>query len=303
MKILIAGLGSIGAEIAFTFYSSADITCIDHGKHFETIRKTLPKITFVKGDIHDSSLLNNIPEQLDVVFYCIDTGSVISCIENPEKYKKINTALFRQFLENLYKKHNPHFFLLSSSFVYPDIDNITEQTNPYPATLYGEFRLKQEKILQEYSSDYTILRLSNIFGYGHFFNIGSKGAIEKFIDCVFSHKKISLHGNGKQLVDYLSKSDLMMVLKTLIKKNPKTIYNVSSGSSKSIADVAQIISSLGLEKFNKKSDISIMSNESLPNSPKIFPTKISYDYNLSFNHDIESSIFKMMNIRSKKLID
>ena len=61
MKILIAGLGSIGAEIAFTFYPSADITCIDHGKHFETIRKILPKINFVKGDIHDLSLLNNIP--------------------------------------------------------------------------------------------------------------------------------------------------------------------------------------------------------------------------------------------------
>ena len=114
MKILIAGLGSIGAEIAFTFYPSADITCIDHGKHFETIRKILPKINFVKGDIHDLSLLNNIPEQPDVVFYCIDTGSVVSCMENPDKYKKINTTLFRQFLENLYQK-DPILFVYKLS--------------------------------------------------------------------------------------------------------------------------------------------------------------------------------------------
>ena len=300
MNILIIGLGSIGSEIAYTFYPSSYITCIDHGKHFESIKKILPKINYVKGDIHDPSLIENLSDPPDIVFYCIDTGSVVSCINDPNKYEKINVSLFHIFLDNLYKKFNPHFFLLSSSFVYPDVDKISEKTKPSPETLYGKLRLKQEKILQEYASNYTILRLSNIFGYGNFYNIGNPGAIEKFIDCVFSLKNISVHGNGTQLVDYLHKSDLMNLLKILVQITPKTIYNVSSGNSKSIIDIAKIISKIGLEKFNQKIETSVMSNTKLPNSPKTAPNKIMNDYNWSPTLDLESIILKMMKIYPQK---
>ena len=301
MNILIVGLGSIGSEIAYTFYPSAHITCIDHGKHFESIKKILPKINYVKGDIHDSFLIENLSDPPDIVFYCIDTGSVVSCMNNPDKYEKINVSLFHIFLDNLYKKFNPHFFLLSSTFVYPDVDKISEKTKPSPETLYGKLRLKQEKILQEYASNYTILRLSNIFGYGNFYNIGNPGAIEKFIDCVFSLKNISVYGNGKQLVDYLHKPDLMNLLKILVQTTPKTIYNVSSGNSKSIIDIAKIISKVGLEKFNQKIETSVMSNTKLPNSPKIIPNKIIKDYNWSPTLDLESIILKMMKIYHQKI--
>ena len=301
MNILIVGLGSIGSEIASTFYSSSHITCIDHGKHFESIKKILPKINYVKGDIHDPSLIENLSDPPDIVFYCIDTGSVVSCMNDPDKYEKINISLFHIFLDNLYKKFNPHFFLLSSTFVYPDVDKISEKTKPSPETLYGKLRLKQEKILQEYASNYTILRLSNIFGYGNFYNIGNPGAIEKFIDCVFSLKNISVYGNGKQLVDYLHKPDLMNLLKILVQTTPKTIYNVSSGNSKSIIDIAKIISKVGLEKFNQKIETSIMSNTKLPNSPKIIPNKIIKDYNWSPTLDLESIILKMMKIYHQKI--
>jgi nucleoside-diphosphate-sugar epimerase len=301
MNILIVGLGSIGSEIAYTFYSSSHITCIDHGKHFESIKKILPKINYVKGDIHDPSLIENLSDPPDIVFYCIDTGSVVSCMNDPNKYEKINVSLFHIFLDNLYKKFNPHFFLLSSTFVYPDVDKISEKTKPSPETLYGKLRLKQEKILQEYASNYTILRLSNIFGYGYFYNIGNPGAIEKFIDCVFSLKNISVHGNGKQLVDYLHKPDLMNLLKILVQTTPKTIYNVSSGNSKSIIDIAKIISNIGLEKFNQKIETSVMSNTKLPNSPKIISNKIMNDYNWSPDLDLESIILKMMKIYHQKI--
>lgn len=301
MNILIVGLGSIGSEIAFTFYHSASITCIDHGKHFESIKKILPRINYVKGDIHDPSLIENLSDPPDIVFYCIDTGSVVSCMEDPIKYEKINVTLFRLFLNSLYKKFNPHFYLLSSNFIYPDIDGITEQTTPSPETFYGKLRLQQENILQEYSSNYTILRLSNIFGYGHFFDIGNQGAIEKFIDCIFLNKNISIHGNGKQLVDYLHKSELMNLLKILVQTNPKTIYNVSSGKSKSIIDIARIISKIGLEKFNHKIDLSVMSDTQLSNSPKITPSKIIKDYNWSLISDLDTIILEMMEINYQKI--
>ena len=301
MNILITGLGSIGSEIAHTFYPYSNITCIDHGKYFVSLKKILPKINYIKGDIHNPSFIEKLSEAPDIIFYCIDTGSVVSCLEEPSKYEKINTSFFHTFLDHLYKKFNPHFFLLSSSFVYPDIDEITEKTKPSPETLYGKLRLKQEKILQSYTSNYTILRLSNIFGYGNFSGIGNTGAIEKFIDCVFSHKNIMVYGNGKQLVDYLYKSELMKLLKILVQTNPKTIYNVSSGNSKSIIDIAKIISKIGQEKFNQKIETSVMSNTKLPNSPKMNTNKIMKDCNWSPPSNLESIILRMMKINHQKI--
>ena len=93
----------------------------------------------------------------------------------------------------------------------------------------------------------------------------------------------------------------MNLLKILVQTTPKTIYNVSSGNSKSIIDIAKIISKIGLEKFNQKIETSVMSNTKLPNSPKIIPNKIMKDYNWSHDLDLESIILKMMKIYRQKI--
>lgn len=296
-KILILGTGTIGSEIAYSFSNDYEIICIDHGKHFDSINTRLPKVKLVKGDIRDQDLIRKLAENSEIIFYCINTGGVVDCINSPSKYEDINTISFRELLNSLNNK-SAHFFLFSSIFVYPDVSNITEDTPLNPSTLYGKFRMSQEQILHKSDFNYTILRLSNIFGYGHFFNVGNKGAIEKFIDCVFAGQKIILHGDGNQRVDYIYKSDLMDLLKTLVKTPARRrVFNVSTGHVKPISTVAKIVVDIGHEEFGKSVEI-IKSNRSvrLPDLPKVAPNRVVREMSWKPSINLHSRIKEMMNV-------
>ena len=199
-SILILGSGYIGSSIIDTFYNSCNIVVIDHGKNFQKLKRKFPKVDFIVGDCTDKVILGKFAKQSDFVFYTLNTGGVMDCILEPEKFKKINVNDFKIIL-NILCKHDITFILLSSSFVYPDISYVNEKTLPQPKTYYGELRLEQEKLLKKSNLNYIILRLSNIYGFGPIFNIGNLGIIEKFIDLIFSKNPITLHGNGLQKLD------------------------------------------------------------------------------------------------------
>lgn len=297
MRILIAGAGSIGSEIAYLLSNEYEITCIDHGRNFSILKKKLPKVRFVKGDINNEKLIRTEAKAADFVFYCIDTGSVISCINSPVKYEKINENDFRNFIRIIDSVSDCHFFLFSSCYVYPDMKNATETVLVNPETTYGKLRLSQEEILKNSELRYTILRLSNVFGYGHFFNVGASGAIEKFIDYVFTNKKITLHGDGSQNVDYLYKNELMNLLKILIKTKPQDTYNVASGKTYSIAEIAESVNNIAFEEYMKKTKIVKMDiNLKIANSPKLSIRKIIKDTHWRPSTDIEKQIREMMRV-------
>jgi UDP-glucose 4-epimerase len=295
-KIVIGGSGYIGTEIAFTLSDNYEVVCIDHGKNFDVIKKKLPKVMCVEGDLNDESLIKKEILCCDIFFYCIDTGGVVDCIKSPSKYYDINVTHFKQLLKLLAHKEL-HIFLFSSSFVYPDIQKITEETEPNPETLYGKLRMNQEQILKDSDLNFTILRLSNIFGYGQFFNIGNKGAIEKFIGNVFDGRDIILHGDGTQLVDYLHKTDLMNLLKILAKNLPKNqIYNISSGQRRSILNIAEIIKDNASNEFGLNVEIIKMGEKTkMPNLPLTFPNKIINELSWKPSTNIELKIKEMMN--------
>ena len=291
-KILIAGLGSIGAEIASAFYSKFEITCIDHGRYFDVIKQKLPEINLIKSDIHEKGLIKKLAKDSDIIYYLVDTGGVIDCINDPTKFYEINTTKFSNLVKEL-NSFDIHFFLLSSVFVYPNSQNCTEETKPKPETLYGKLRLKQEQILESNNIKSTILRVSNIFGYGNFVKVGNSGAIEKFIENIFSDKQITLHANGNQLVDYLYKDDLIFYLKNLVSESPGEIYNISTGKLQKIINIAEIISNIGKNLYQKNIRIKISDkNQIYPSSPLASSAKIikktHHNPSLNFNEKIQN---------------
>ena len=62
MKILITGGGGyIGSYIINNLPEKYDIICLDHGKKYSQFNKSVKKnVTFIKGDITDSKLLEKI---------------------------------------------------------------------------------------------------------------------------------------------------------------------------------------------------------------------------------------------------
>ena len=180
-------------EIASAFYSKFEITCIDHGRYFGAIKQKFPELNLIKSDIHEKGLIKKLAKDSDIIYYLESTGSVAGCINDPTKFYEINTTQFSNLVKEL-NGFDIHFFHLSSVFVYPD-NSCTERTIPKPETLYGKLRLKQEQILEMNNIKSTILRVSNVFGYGSLIKVGNRGTIEKFIESIFSDRPLTVHGN------------------------------------------------------------------------------------------------------------
>ncbi len=285
-KILIAGLGSIGIEIASAFYSKFEITCIDHGRYFDAIKQKFPELNLIKSDIHEKGLIKKLAKDSDIIYYLESTGSVAGCINNPTKFYEINTTQFSNLVKEL-NGFDIHFFHLSSVFVYPD-NNCTERTIPKPETLYGKLRLKQEQILEMNNIKSTILRVSNVFGYGSLINVGNHGTIEKFIENIFSDRPMTVHGNGNHLVDYLSKDDLLYYIKNLVNESPGEIYNISDNYPCSNEEIANYAFNLMKIKKPKMIEIEQIDSEMIRNfykdSKKVSNKKMknAFSYKLKY---------------------
>lgn len=300
MKILILGSGYIGSEIAYEFSKDNQITCIDHGDNFSKISSKLKNVKLIKGDILDHELVKNISNEMDLICYCIGTGGVVNCIENPDHYKKINIDDFKKLLDSIENK-NCRFLLLSTTFVYSNSEKNFENMQTNPDTIYGKLRLQQESILMNSELSYTILRMSNIYGHKNFWIRKFDNVIDKFISTGFSNKKILLYADGTQLVDFIHISNFLNILNQIInQKFQKEIYNITSETRQSIHDIALLIKNIAGKKYNIS--IQINKNDSskkLPNIPDASASKIKnkiiwQDYqDLSF--ELEKMCAKIMN--------
>ena len=300
MKILILGTGYIGSEIACSLSKNHNIICIDHGKNFSSLNSIQNNIKLIKDEYQNTSLIQNITRDIDLICYCINTGGVVDCIQNSEMYKKINIDDFKQLLESIDNK-KCHFLLLSTAFVYADSKINSEDSIPNPDTLYGKFRLEQERILVESKLPHTILRMSNIYGHHNLFQKQLNNVIDKFILNIFQNQEITIFGDGTHLVDFVHISNFLKVFEKIVNERPKNeIYNVSNENRISINDIAKKMVSIAKNKYN----ISILlkkqlSGNKLPNIPSTSTLKIQEKFSWKNEYDIDS-VFETMYEELKK---
>ena len=279
MKILILGTGYLGSEIAFSLSQNHSVTCIDHGNNFSEISSSLKNVKLIEGDIKDTTLIKNVSKDIDLICYCIETGGVIDCIEKPDHYKKINVDDFKQLLKSI-TNPNCSFLLLSSTFVYSDVEKNFEETLTDPKTIYGQLRLEQESILMQSNLSYTILRMSNIYGHQNFYMTKFDNVIDKFIANIFHNHEIFLYGDGTQLVDFVHIDNFLNIFNQIINKKFKNeIYNISNEFRISISDIANNMKNIAKNQYN----ISVLlkkqfTNDKLPNIPYVSSSKIQKNF-------------------------
>jgi UDP-glucose 4-epimerase len=286
-KILVLGSGYLGSEIISQFSHDNEVTVVDHGKNFNIILQKCHNVNFIQSDILDFESYRNHIEN-SVIFYCVDNGGVVESIKNPQKYEKINIANFSKLITFL-NDFTCKFYLFSTSYVYSGDTIASELDSLEPTTLYGELRKTQEEFLVKSKINYTILRLSNVYGYGTFQKIGNLGAIEKFMINALSGKSILLYGKGDQKIDYLHISDLMILLHKLIKINKKNlIFNVCTEKALELSEIANLIKKI----IGNQYDVTVekVPSMDIPNSPSMSIKKIKDTLNWIPKIDIKSGI-------------
>ena len=254
MKYLVTGgAGFIGSYITKRLVEEEEqVVVIDNlntgkEKNLESIKD---KIDFVKGDILDKNLLEDITGNIDGVFHQAALASVQDSFSKPDEYYNVNVNGTENILE-LAKKNNFKVVYASSSSIYgnPKRIPIEESDEKNPINPYAKTKLEKEELAKIYSKmgvKVIGLRYFNVFGKGQ--SKEYAGVLKLFIERIRDKSPPKINGDGTQARDFVHVSDV--VNSNIMSMNSDVnhaFFNVGTGTSITILDLAKtIIKSSGL---------------------------------------------------------
>ena len=279
MKVLLTGgTGFIGTKFIEKFSKEFDFTILSSKEKIQEqkIIKTIEKIN------------------PDVVIHLAALTGLKNCELNQKEAFDVNVI----GTENIVKgciKNNSRLIFFSSREVYGStvMEKSDENDELDPINVYGHTKMKAEKIIQKYGEkenlDYTILRLTNVYGPGN------KSGINRLIVDALKKKKIVVNG-GKQILNFIFVDDVINIIYLVLTNNKisKEIFNIGSEDTISLNKFIEILMKL-LEHNIEFKFVEKPSFESSYFNPNIIKQKkiLGYDSKTSLNDGIIQTLKHM----------
>ena len=245
--VVTGGAGFIGSHITKKLVERGDIvTVIDNmntgkEKNLEPVRD---KINFVKGDILDIELLEDMTKDTDGVFHQAALASVQDSFDEPNEYHNVNVNGTENILK-LSKKYGFKIVYASSSSVYgnPIKIPIKESDERNPINPYAETKLKKEELATEYSKmgvSVIGLRYFNVFGKGQ--SKEYAGVLKLFLERIRDKLPPKINGDGMQFRDFVHVSDVVNAnIMSMDSDITHEFFNVGTNTTITILDLAKTI--------------------------------------------------------------
>ena len=245
--VVTGGAGFIGSHVTKKLVERDDIvTVIDNmntgkEKNLEPVRD---KINFVKGDILDIDLLEDMTKDTDGVFHQAALASVQDSFDEPNEYHNVNVNGTENILK-LSKKYGFKIVYASSSSVYgnPIKIPIKESDERNPINPYAETKLKKEELATEYSKmgvSVIGLRYFNVFGKGQ--SKEYAGVLKLFLERIRDKLPPKINGDGMQFRDFVHVSDVVNAnIMSMDSDITHEFFNVGTNTTITILDLAKTI--------------------------------------------------------------
>ena len=262
MKLIVTGgLGFIGSNFILIVkkrFPSWKITNLD-SESFGSNKKNLKQIKkyknyqYVKGNITNTSIVEKLISQNDIVINFAAESHVDRSINNPESFIKSNYIGTYTILEAI-KKYKKTLIQISTDEVFGSLKNKTAKENfPYnPSSPYASTKASSELLVKSYVATFgckaIITRCTNNFGPRQ----SPEKLIPKIILLANKNKKIPIFGNGKNIRDWIFVEDHCNAIFNILTngKSGKS-YNISASNEiDNIAIVKKILSLM-----NKSEDL------------------------------------------------
>ncbi|MDQ7817552.1 MAG: NAD(P)-dependent oxidoreductase [Melioribacteraceae bacterium] len=203
MKILITGgAGFLGINlIRYLLKKNHNITSLDISDfHYPDVKD---KITIVKGDIRDASLISKLTKDADIV---IHTAAALP-LYSAEEIRSIDVDGTRILLQESFNHRVKRFVHISSTAVYgiPDLHPIYETDKLDGVGPYGKAKIEAENICLEFRSKgmcIPILRPKSFIGPERL------GVFALFYDWAKDRKNFPMIGKGNNRYQLLDVEDL-----------------------------------------------------------------------------------------------
>lgn len=221
MNILITGgAGFIGSHTLRHFlnkYSSYKIVNLDKLTYAGNLNNLvdiadLPNYVFIKGDINDSTLLDEVfkSHQIDSVIHLAAESHVDRSISGPDAFLHTN-VMGTLCLLNACRKHwqdfsGKKFYHVSTDEVFGSLGvlgHFNEDTAYDPRSPYSASKASSDHLVRAYYHTYglpvVISNCSNNFGSHHF----PEKLIPLIINNIRQHKSLPVYGKGENVRDWL----------------------------------------------------------------------------------------------------
>lgn len=250
MKVLlVGGLGFIGKRFIRKFSGIHEIIVYAQHDSILTTKETLDMkhVLVEEGGVEDRKIVDIIAKHKpDVVIHLAALTGLMKCHENPEEAFRINVYGTFNVIEACSKTRSKLIFISSREVYGNTINGKSKEDDPLlPNNAYGITKMLGEILVEKESKrsdiDYTILRLTNVYGPE-----GDQYGAQVIIKNAINLGKIQILG-GKQTLNYVYVDDVVDCINLVLSnsKSSRQIFNVGSEYTLSIEQfvekVVQII--------------------------------------------------------------
>ena len=254
MNIFVTGgAGFIGSHLttsllenghSVTIYDSLVNSSEENAKRLEKLNANS-----ISGDITDSEHMLESLTDFDICIHLAAQIDVSNSIKDQNYNNLVNISGTKNVL-NACVKHNVDVIAASTAAVYEDSNEILSETSSLkPSSPYGESKLTMEQLLRDFSKSCGIncinLRMFNVYGKGQ--NTNYAGVITRFLENIKKEDDLTIFGDGESTRDFVSVHDvvdcIILSMKKIKGKHGQS-YNVASGTSTKIKDLAKTMISI-----------------------------------------------------------
>lgn len=256
MKVLITGgAGFIGSNFViymlnkYPDYQFVNLDALTYAGNLENLKaiENYPNYKFVKGDISDTNLVNELfeNEKFDYVINFAAESHVDRSILDPGAFVRTNVQGTQVLLDAARKYEIKKFIQISTDEVYGSLDEegLFHETTPLaPNSPYSASKAGGDLLVRAYHKTYglpvNITRCSNNYGPYQF--------PEKLIPLMIIHalndKPLPIYGDGLNVRDWLHVEDHCRAIDLVLHKGKKgEVYNIGGNNERTNLEIVKSI--------------------------------------------------------------
>ena len=251
--LVTGGAGFIGSNFVrymvekYSEYHIINLDALTYCGNLENLKDIEDKdnYTFVKGDIRDKAIVDELVEKSDYVINFAAESHVDRSIADPEIFIKSN-VLGTQVLLNAAKEHGVEKYIqISTDEVYGTLGKtgyFTEDTPLQPNSPYSASKAGGDLIARAYYETFglpvNITRCSNNYGPYQF----PEKLIPLMISNALEDKKLPVYGDGKNVRDWLHVHDHCSAIDLVLHEaKPGEVYNIGGNNEKQNIEIVKLI--------------------------------------------------------------
>lgn len=256
MKLLVTGgAGFIGSHFVrhiiekYPEYQVINLDKLTYAGDLNNVKEveSSDRYRFVKGDISDANLVDELASQVDVMVNFAAETHVDRSIEDSFPFIKTNVVGTQVLIEAALKHQHHRYVQVSTDEVYGDIEKgyFSEESPLKPSSPYSASKAAGDMLALAYFRTHrlpvVISRCSNNYGSRQY----PEKVIPLFIKKLLAGEQVPLYGDGSNVRDWLHVKDHCRAIDLILHKGHLgEVYNIGTHNEYSNLEITRRLLSL-----------------------------------------------------------